>query len=78
MKPIRIQRKRTKNWKMPLNTVYVGRPTAWGNSFVVGSSFVRKKMQPGGGEISGKTMSVEDASGALLTTALRFHPASPD
>jgi len=34
MKPIRIQRKRTKGWKMPPNTVYVGRPTKWGNSFI--------------------------------------------
>lgn len=25
MKPIRIQRKRTKGWKMPENTIYVGR-----------------------------------------------------
>jgi len=30
-KPKRIQRKRTKGWKMPANTVYVGRPTQWGN-----------------------------------------------
>jgi hypothetical protein len=29
----RIQRKRTKGWKMPENTVYVGRPTIWGNPF---------------------------------------------
>jgi hypothetical protein len=32
----RIQRKRAKGWKMPPNTVYVGRPTLWGNPFVVG------------------------------------------
>ena len=32
----RIQRKRTKGWKMPANTVYVGRPTKWGNMFKVG------------------------------------------
>jgi hypothetical protein len=31
----RIQRKRTKGWKMPLNTVYVGRPSKWGNPFKV-------------------------------------------
>lgn len=31
MNPIRIQRKRTKGWKMPPNTIYVGRPTQWGN-----------------------------------------------
>ena len=30
-KPIRIQRKRIRGWKMPQNTVYVGRPTKWGN-----------------------------------------------
>lgn len=29
--PKRIQRKRTKGWRMPENTVYVGRPTIWGN-----------------------------------------------
>jgi hypothetical protein len=35
MKPKRIQRKRTKGWKMPEGAVYVGRPTKWGNSFSV-------------------------------------------
>lgn len=34
--PKRIQRKRTKGWTMPPNTVYVGRPTKWGNPFKVG------------------------------------------
>lgn len=34
--PQRIQRKRTKGWKMPPNTVYVGRPTLYGNPFQVG------------------------------------------
>lgn len=29
--PIRIQRKRTKGWKMPENTVYVGRGSKYGN-----------------------------------------------
>lgn len=29
--PIRIQRKRSKGWKMPPNTVYVGRPSIFGN-----------------------------------------------
>jgi len=31
--PKRIQRKRSKGWKMPPNTIYVGRPTKWGNPF---------------------------------------------
>lgn len=34
--PIRIQRKRTKGWRMPENTVYVGRGSQWGNPFRVG------------------------------------------
>lgn len=33
--PKRIQRKRTKGWRMPENAVYVGRPTKWGNPFMV-------------------------------------------
>jgi len=33
MTPKRIQRKRTKGWKMPPNTEYVGHPTIWGNPF---------------------------------------------
>ncbi len=33
--PVRIQRKRAKGWKMPPGVVYVGRPTKWGNPFVV-------------------------------------------
>ena len=36
MKPKRIQRKRSKGWKMPPNTVYVGRPTKWGNPYKIG------------------------------------------
>jgi hypothetical protein len=31
--PVRVQRKRTKGWKMPENTVYVGRPSKFGNKF---------------------------------------------
>ena len=34
--PIRIQRKRTKGWKMPENTISVCRPGSWGNPFIVG------------------------------------------
>ena len=31
--PKRIQRKRTKGWRMPEGAVYVGRPTIYGNPF---------------------------------------------
>ena len=37
--PRRIQRKRTRGWKMPPNTVYVGRPTSWGNPWIVGNGY---------------------------------------
>jgi len=33
--PSRIQRRRTKGWRMPDGAVYVGRPTKWGNPFRV-------------------------------------------
>lgn len=36
--PVRIQRKRTKGWKMPPNTVSVTRPGRWSNSWKVGSN----------------------------------------
>ena len=41
---MRIQRKRTKGWHMPPNTIYVGRPTQWGNDVKIGDS-------PGCGEL---------------------------
>lgn len=54
MKPKRIQRKRTKGWRMPPNTVYVGRPSRWGNTFINGCSYyklgelwVRNLFKPG-------------------------------
>lgn len=37
--PKRIQRKRTKGWRMPENTIYVGRPTIYGNPFKVSAKF---------------------------------------
>lgn len=31
--PVRIQRKRSKAWRMPEGAIYVGRPSMWGNPF---------------------------------------------
>lgn len=43
--PERIQRQRTKGWRMPDTAVYVGRPTKWGNPY---------SLRPGeGGEPTG-------------------------
>ena len=35
--PKRIQRKRTKGWRMPPNTISVGRPSIHGNKYRVGT-----------------------------------------
>lgn len=36
MTPVRIQRKRTKGWKMPANTVSATRPGRFGNPYKIG------------------------------------------
>ena len=36
--PSRVQRLRVKGWRMPPDTVYVGRPTKWGNPFLVSAA----------------------------------------
>jgi hypothetical protein len=38
MTPIRIQRQRTKGWRMPENTIYVGRGSKWGNPHTFANS----------------------------------------
>jgi hypothetical protein len=37
----RIQRQRTKGWRMPEGAIYVGRPTRWGNLFTLGPAWRR-------------------------------------
>jgi hypothetical protein len=39
MSPQRIQRKRTKGWRMPEGAVYVGRPTVWGSPWTVRDAY---------------------------------------
>lgn len=38
MKPVRVQRMRVKGWKMPPNTIYVGRGSKFGNPFTFENS----------------------------------------
>lgn len=45
MTPQRIQRKRTRGWKMPPNTIYVGRPTKWGNRFTIKEYGLEKALE---------------------------------
>ena len=51
----RIQRKRTKGWKMPENTKYVGRPTKWGNPFTYEKSGNRFEIKTDGSFYADKT-----------------------
>jgi hypothetical protein len=34
--PARLQRTRQKGWRLPDGAIYVGRPTRWGNPYVIG------------------------------------------
>lgn len=43
---VRIQRKRTAGWKMPENTVYVGRPTVWGNPWKIKAAIEYGSFKP--------------------------------
>lgn len=36
--PERIQRSRSKGWRMPENTIYVGRGSKWGNPYTFANS----------------------------------------
>jgi hypothetical protein len=50
--PKRIQRKRTKGWRMPEGAVYVGRGTAWGNPYKAGPGVARMPWLPDGAELT--------------------------
>lgn len=39
--PQRIQRQRTAGWRKPANTIYVGRPSRYGNPWKVGEALAR-------------------------------------
>lgn len=59
-KPIRVQLRRTKCWRMPENTVSVAGPTKWGNPFRVGQRVQSDPAQP-----IAVCFSVEQAVGAF-------------
>lgn len=56
--PKRIQRRRTKGWRMPEGAIYVGRPTKWGNPAKVGDAFAVQNAQ---GNWCGHLMTASDA-----------------
>jgi hypothetical protein len=41
--PKRIQRKRTKGWRMPEGAVYVGRGSKWGNPYTVSGAITAER-----------------------------------
>lgn len=42
-KPKRIQRRRSKGFKLPPDTICINRPTKWGNPFIVGIDGTQKE-----------------------------------
>jgi hypothetical protein len=43
--PVRIQRKRARGWRMPRGVIYVGRPSIYGNPYVVGRDGIKTPTQ---------------------------------
>lgn len=69
--PKRIQRKREKGWRIPEGARYVGRPTRWGNPFVIGQWIVPpvNRYQP-------KSIYVRDAAHAKLLYSIWLQGAA--
>jgi hypothetical protein len=67
--PQRIQRQRTKGWKMPENTVYVGRGSRWGNPYRIGARDRRT------GGVLDRSVVIERFTEALVVGHLRFAEA---
>lgn len=63
--PQRIQRKRTKGWRMPEGAVYVGRKSKWGNPFRIGD------------DVAGMTDEPMDATDVCHQFALFTAPSLP-
>lgn len=61
--PDRIQRRRAKGWRLPEGTIYVGRPTVFGNPFHV---FPPIKPKPGGRPPNSGSYTVCDRKGRTV------------
>jgi Domain of unknown function (DUF4326) len=76
----RIQRQRTKGWRMPEGAIYVGRPTRWGNGWHVGQRLAIPGIYETDG--SGKEATVEVTPAlavvmyrAFMSEVMQGHPA---
>lgn len=72
MKPERIQRQRTKGWKMPENTVNVTRPGRWGNEYKVGNP-----INPQDWAVAASDLTQKEIAAGVITAdiAVRLHKA---
>ena len=71
IKPQRVQRSRRKGAMLPPDTVYVGRPTKWGNPFMAKRWGHAKSVILHKAWLSGQI-------GALTLERMGFHPAEID
>lgn len=76
MSPQRIQRKRTKGWRMPEGAVYVGRGTEWGNPWRVGWTVMTTAQLGPGVERAQELVITADLAVALYRAA--FTPDTPE
>lgn len=70
--PRRIQRQRTRGWRMPENAVYVGRPTQWGNPYLPGMA------DPNFPDVIHVMVDEECCAKAFRQYAARRHARNPD
>lgn len=73
--PKRIQRRRTKGWKMPEGAVYVGRPGKWGNPFAVKKAMTGWLVLDGRFEPDTKIMHIKPDKRAAALTAVNLFSA---
>jgi hypothetical protein len=70
----RIQRQRTKGWRMPSGAIYVGRPSPWGNPWPLA---VYRRDYPDGDELDWRRMAVSDYRNLLLGRFDRLEDCPP-
>lgn len=85
MNPQRIQRRRTRGWRMPEGAVCVGRPSRWGNPFRIGeTAWVVTRDSAGDVQVVDAAHAVRlfeeyvDANADLLVPLIREHLAGKD
>jgi hypothetical protein len=72
MSPVRIQRRRTKGWRMPEGAVYVGRRGRWGNPYKAIRGTVYGPVRPiEGGELV--AYSTHSKFAAAVTAAVEYY-----